>query len=205
MVADKSLFYYGNIYHAIIDPLLKESWKQIANLIPENSRVFDAGCGTGRLSMLLRKQKNCQVVGADLSRRMLDFAVRTNPNNDVKFMHMDISNIEEYQENTFDYSIMCQVIHELPANKQPKVISELMRIGRKTVILDANTPLPRNIVGIVIRLMDATFGRDHYDNFKSYITSGGIMGILERADLTSHIIQRLVFRRDCQHIVILAK
>jgi len=203
-VNDKSLFYYGNIYHAVIDPLLKASWKQIAGLVPENSRVFDAGCGTGRLSLLLRRQRNCQVVGADLSRRMLDFAERSNPYDDVKFMHMDVTNIEEYPENSFDYSVMCQVIHELPAVKQPKAVSELMRIGKKTVILDSNTPLPRNPVGIVVRLMDATFGRDHYGNFKSYIASGGIMGILERAGLTSHIVQTLVFRRGCQHIVILA-
>jgi ubiquinone/menaquinone biosynthesis C-methylase UbiE len=204
-VSDKSLFYYGNIYHAVIDPLLKESWKQIANLVPDNSRIFDAGCGTGRLSLLLRKQRNCQVIGADLSRRMLHFAEKPNPYDDVKFMHMDITDLGEYPENSFDYSVMCQVIHELPADKQPKAVSELMRIGRKALILDANTPLPRNVVGMVIRLMDATFGRDHYDNFKSYIASGGIMGILDRAGLTSHIIQRLVFRRGCQHIVMLAR
>lgn len=204
MVDDKSLFHYGSIYHKIIDPLLKESWNQISSMVPENSRVFDAGCGTGRLSFLLREKKNCQVVGGDLSLRMLDFANKSNSYNDVKFMHMDICNIQEYQENSFDYSVMCQVIHELPADKQIQAISELMRIGRKTLILDANTPLPKNIVGIVIRLMDATFGRDHYGNFKSYIASGGIMGILEMAGLTSHIIQRSVFRRNCQQIVILA-
>lgn len=205
MAIDKSLYYYGNIYHILIDPLIKESWKQIVNVVPENSKVFDAGCGTGGLALLLREKKNCQVVGADLSRRMLDFASKSNPYDDVKFLHMDISNITEYQENSFDYSVMCQVIHEMPAYMQPKVISELMRIGRKTVILDSNTPLPKNIVGMVIRMTDATFGRDHYDNFKSYIASGGLMGILERAGLTSDIVQRLIFRRNCQQIVILAR
>jgi ubiquinone/menaquinone biosynthesis C-methylase UbiE len=204
-VNDKSLFHYGNIYHAVIDPLLKASWKQIADLVPENSRVFDAGCGTGRLSLLLRRQRNCQVVGADLSPRMLDFAEKSNPYDDVEFKHMDMTNIEEYEDNSFDYSVMCQVIHELPTDKQPKAVSELMRIGKKAVILDSNTPLPRNLVGIVVRLMDATFGRDHYDNFKSYIASEGIMDILDRAGLTSHIVRRLVFRSGFQHVVILAR
>jgi ubiquinone/menaquinone biosynthesis C-methylase UbiE len=205
MVIDKSLYYYGNVYHILIDPLLRASWQQIVELIPENSRVFDAGCGTGGLSLLLKEKKKCLVVGADLSRRMLDFANKSNPYGDVKFLHMDISNISEYKENSFDYSIMCQVIHEMPADKQPKVIEELMRIGKKTVILDSNTPLPKNIVGTVIRLTDATIGRDHYNNFKSYITSGGIMGILERAGLTSYIEQRLTFRSNCQQIVILSQ
>ncbi len=205
MVNDKSLYYYGTIYHILIDPLVKESWKQIINVVPENSRVFDAGCGTGGLALLLRKKKNCQVVGADLSRRMLDFANKANPYDNVKFLHMDISNITAYQENSFDYSVMCQVIHEIPADKQPKVLSELMRIGRKTVILDSNTPLPQNIIGIVIRMLDATFGRDHYDNFKSYIASGGVIGILERSGLISNVVQRFIFRHNCQQIVILAR
>jgi hypothetical protein len=79
-----------------------------------------------------------------------------------------------------------------------------MRVARKTIILDSNTPLPKNAVGLVIRMMDATFGRDHYDNFKSYLASGGIDGILERAGLKSKVIDRLVFNRNCQQIVTLA-
>jgi len=205
MVNDKSLFYYGTMYHILMDPLVKESWKQIINVVPENTRVFDAGCGTGGLALQLRKKNNCGVVGADLSRRMLDFADKANPYDDVKFLHIDISNIEEYQENSFDYSVMCQVIHEIPPDKQLRVISELMRIGKKTVILDSNTPLPQNITGIVIRALDATFGRDHYHNFKSYIASGGIIGILERAGLISNIVQSFIFRHNCQRIVILAR
>jgi ubiquinone/menaquinone biosynthesis C-methylase UbiE len=205
MVIDKSLYYYGNIYHVLIDPLLRASWEQIVNVIPENSSIFDAGCGTGRLSLLLRKRKKCRVVGADLSIKMLDFASKSNPFNDVKFLHMDIGNIGEYGENSFDYAVMCQVIHEMPPDKQPKVIGELMRIGRKLLILDANTPLPKNIVGMFIRLIDATLGRDHYDNYRSYIASGGVMGILERAGLTANVVQRLIFRSGCQQIVVLAR
>jgi ubiquinone/menaquinone biosynthesis C-methylase UbiE len=205
MVIDKSLYYYGNIYHILIDPLLRGSWEQIVDVIPENSTIFDAGCGTGRLALLLRKRKKCQVVGADLSLRMLNFASKSNTFNDVKFLHMDIGNIREYGENSFDYAVMCQVIHEMPADKQPEVIGELMRIGKKLLILDANTPLPKNFVGMFIRLIDGTLGRDHYDNYKSYIASGGIMGILERAGLTANVVQRLIFRSGCQQIVVLAR
>ena len=205
MVTDKSLFFYGSIYHIIIDPLIKPSWRQIVNVVSDNSRVFDGGCGTGRLALLLMREKNCQVVGADLSRRQLDFAERSIHDNNVKFVHMDVSDISEYKDNSFDYSVMCQVIHEIPADKQPAVISELMRIASKAVILDSNTPLPRNYVGLTIRFMDATFGRDHYDKFKSYIASGGLMGILERAGLTSNIVQRLIFRRNSLQLVVLAR
>jgi ubiquinone/menaquinone biosynthesis C-methylase UbiE len=204
MVLDKSLSYYGKTYHALVDPLLKEARNQIINLIPENSKVFDAGCGTGVLSLLLREKRNCQVVGADLSVKMIDFAKKSNPYGDVNFFHMDVGDITGCEERSFDYSVMCQVIHELPSDKQPEVVNELMRVARKTIILDSSTPLPKNAVGLVIRMMDATFGRDHYDNFKSYLVSGGIDGILKRAGVKSKVIDRLVFNKNCQQIVVLA-
>jgi ubiquinone/menaquinone biosynthesis C-methylase UbiE len=203
MVIDKSLRYYGKVYHLFIDPLLNEERANIINLIPENSTVLDAGCGTGMLSFLLREKKNCKVVGADLSLRMIDFANKSNNYKEIEFLHMDIGNINAFGKNHFDYSIMCQVIHELPEDKRINVIKELMRVGRKTIILDSNIPLPKNVVGLVIRMIDATIGRDHYDNFKSYISSGGIIGILERSGLTSHITQRIVFKSNCQQIVLL--
>jgi len=203
MVTDKSLFYYGSIYHIIIDPMIRASWKQIMNVVSDNSRVFDAGCGTGGLALLLRREKNCQVVGADLSRRQLDFAQSSIHDDNIKFVHMDVSDISEYKDNSFDFSVMCQVIHEIPADKQPAIISELMRIAKRTVILDSNTPLPKNHVGLVVRFMDTTFGRDHYENFKSYIASGGIMGILERAELKSNVVKRMTFRRNALQLVML--
>jgi ubiquinone/menaquinone biosynthesis C-methylase UbiE len=204
MVIDKSLRYYGKVYHLIIDPLLSEARTNIINLIPENSTVLDAGCGTGRLSFILKEKKNCKVVGVDLSLRMIDFANKSNCYNDVEFLHMDTGDLSTFEENHFDYSIMCQVIHELPSDKQMNAIKEIMRVGRKTIILDSNTPLPKNAVGFVIRMIDATIGRDHYDNFKSYISSGGIIGILKRLGLTSQITQRIIFKSNCQQIVVLA-
>lgn len=203
MVTDKSLFYYGKSYNMLIDPFQRDSRNNIVNIVPENSEVLDSGSGTGVLSLLLREKKNCRVVGGDLSLRMIDFAKKSNPYDDVIFLHMDIGNITEYEEHSFDYSIMCQVIHELPSNEQIKVLTELMRVGRKTIILDCNTPLPKNVMGLAMRLAEVFWGRDHLDNFKSYIASGGIGGVLERAGLESKIIQRFVFKRNCQQIVVL--
>ena len=203
MPVDKSLSYYGKPFHLLIDPLSKAARSEIIELVSVNSTILDAGCGTGTLSLLLKKEKNCKVVGADLSMRMIDFANHMNKHEDVSFLHMDITNLSEYRENSFDYSIMCLVIHELPADKRIDAIKELMRVGRQTIILDSNTPLPKNPVGLTIRMIEATFGRDHYANFKTYISTGGIIGILERAGLKSKITRRVVFRNNCQQIVVL--
>ena len=85
MPQDKSLFFYGKPYHAFIDVLLKVHRDKILSLIPEDSVVLDVGCGTGELAFLLREIKGCQVVGVDLSLRMIEFAKGRNPHDDVVF------------------------------------------------------------------------------------------------------------------------
>ncbi len=207
MAIDKGLFWYGKIYHMYTDPQMEEARNHILNLIPEKSKVFDAGCGTGVLALLLREKANCTVVGADISIKQLDFAKKYNPYDDINFLHMDVCDISEYKkydDNIFDYSVMCNVLYILPLNKRLEVLAELMRIGKNTIVVDFNNPLPRNLLGIIIRLLQPTLGRHHYDNFKSYLASGGITGILEKAELESKIVQRFAFKNNCQQIVLLA-
>lgn len=93
MAIDKSLFWYGKIYHMHTDPQLKEARNHILKLIPEKSKIFDAGCGTGTLALLLREKANCQVIGADISVKQIDFARKSNPYDDVNFLHMDVTDI----------------------------------------------------------------------------------------------------------------
>lgn len=67
MQSDKSLFYYGSIYHGISDPQLAEGRQAALDLVAEGSSVLDIACGTGQLCFALREQKSCCVVGIDLS------------------------------------------------------------------------------------------------------------------------------------------
>jgi len=85
MPIDKSLFFYGLIYHRLLDPQLAEARQVAIDLITEGSSVLDIACGTGLLCIALREQKHCRVVGLDLSLRMLEFARKSNPFQGVSF------------------------------------------------------------------------------------------------------------------------
>jgi len=55
---DKSLFYYGSLYHKLFDAKLEECRNKIISLIEEGSRVLDIGCGTGELCYGLYTERN---------------------------------------------------------------------------------------------------------------------------------------------------
>jgi ubiquinone/menaquinone biosynthesis C-methylase UbiE len=74
--------------------MIKQSRDVIVGIIPQRATVLDIGCGTGNLCFNLRQQKQCRVVGIDLSTRMLAFAQKNKPYEDVRFLHQDATNID---------------------------------------------------------------------------------------------------------------
>ena len=46
---------------------MKKEFKVIADLLPNNTRVLDVGCGDGSLMNLLKKEKNVEVRGLELN------------------------------------------------------------------------------------------------------------------------------------------
>ena len=46
---------------------MKKEFKVIADLLPNNTRVLDIGCGDGSLMHLLRIEKNIEVRGLELN------------------------------------------------------------------------------------------------------------------------------------------
>ena len=204
MAKDKSLFYYGTIYHKLFDPQLAEARQIILDLIAEGSSVLDIGCGTGQLCFTLSGEKQCRVVGLDLSLRMLEFARESNPFQDITFVHKDATDLTTYEDNSFDYAMMLVVIHELNAPQQVLVLKESLRIARQLIVIDAITPLPKNTGGLGIRIVEATFGRDHYQNFKSFLANGGIQGALKNSGLRFKVEHSSVFWRNCREAVLVS-
>jgi SAM-dependent methyltransferase len=204
MPADKSLWHYGQIYNKIIDPMIKPSRDVIVALISRGASVLDIGCGTGRLCFELMQQRRCRVVGIDLSTRMLSFAQKNNPYESVKFLHQDATNMEDFQANSFDYVVASHFIHELTKDKQLKMLKEAGRVGRKVILLDATAPLPWNFFGVFKRFFELLFGYDHYPQFKAYLDSGGILGLLAEAHLEMKILHKSTFGGDSMQVAVIS-
>lgn len=200
LINDKSLFYYGWFYHKFFDHELAEASEVAVDLIAEGSSVLDIACGTGQLCFALKAKKNCRVVGIDLSLRQLQFAKKANSNDEVTFIHMDATNLVSIEDHSFDYATVLFLMHELTREQQVRVLSEASRVAGNIIIIDSVVPLPKNFGGRLIRFVEATFGRDHNRNFKSFLANGGINGILESAGLSLTAVNRSVFWRNCREV-----
>jgi ubiquinone/menaquinone biosynthesis C-methylase UbiE len=205
MPRDKSLAYYGWMYHKLMDPPLAEACQVVVDVVPEGSSVLDIACGTGQLCFALREKKHCRVVGVDLSLRMLRFADKSNRYNDVRFVHQDATDLAEFGDGTFDYATMALLLHELPRQMGLCALSEALRVADNVVIVDAKAPLPMNPRGILVRFVEATFGRDHYGHFRNFLARGGITGILENSGLPMNVAHRSVFWRNCREVVVISR
>lgn len=64
-----------------------EELKQFLSYLTQDAKVLDAGCAAGRDSKVLKKF-GCNVLGIDLSKRLLQIASKENP--DVDFIKADI-------------------------------------------------------------------------------------------------------------------
>lgn len=199
---DKRHWYDGKFYDNLIAPNQDKMFAQIKSLIPQDSSVIDVGCGTGRLSFQLAD--HCKkVVGLDLSSKNISVAeinYRIVPQNNISFIHDDINKIVEQGFEKFDYAVMTYVIHEMPEKERIKALTELKNIARKIIIGDYITPTPKTLWGRLNVIVEYFAGKDHYNNFKSYVKNGGLDYLIEKANLKK--INEIINNPKTAHLVV---
>ena len=108
---------------------MKKEFKVIADLLPNNTRVLDVGCGDGSLMDFLVKEKNIEVRGLELNQNNVQECI-------YKGLPVIQGNAEtelyQFPKQSFDYVVLSQT---LQAFYQPdKVLRELLRIGKSVIV-----------------------------------------------------------------------
>lgn len=101
----------------------------IADMIRPESRVLDVGCGDGQLLRYLVQTRNVVGRGIELSQAGVNASVAQG----LSVVQGDAdSDLSDYPTQAFDYVVLSQT---LQATRNPRrVVSELVRIGRKAII-----------------------------------------------------------------------
>ena len=108
---------------------MKSEFKVIADLLPNNSKVLDVGCGDGSLMDLLAKGKNIEVRGLELDQSNVQKCI-------VKGLPVIQGDAEtelyQFPPQSFDYVILSQTLQAF--YKPDKVLKELLRIGKSVIV-----------------------------------------------------------------------
>ena len=108
---------------------MKKEFRVIADLLPNNTRVLDVGCGDGSLMHFLKIEKKIEVRGLEL-----------NQANVQQCIHKGLSVIQgnaetelhQFPNQSFDFVVLSQT---LQAFYDPeKVLKDLLRVGKSVVI-----------------------------------------------------------------------
>ena len=113
----------------MINLKMKKEFKVIADLLPNNTRVLDVGCGDGSLMNLLVKEKNIEVRGLELEKLNVQECI-------YKGLPVIQGNAEtelhQFPDQSFDYVVLSQTLQAF--YNPDKVLKELLRIGKSVVI-----------------------------------------------------------------------
>ena len=108
---------------------MKKEFKVIADLLPNNTRVLDVGCGDGSLMNLLVKEKNIEVRGLELEKQNVQECI-------YKGLPVIQGNAEtelyQFPDKSFDYVVLSQTLQAF--YNPDKVLKELLRIGKSVII-----------------------------------------------------------------------
>jgi len=102
-------------------------FKFLKNLVKENQKVLDIGCGNGRFSELF--SDSVKYIGVDISEKMLAIAKERYPRR--KFILFDGLNLP-FADESFDLVICIAVFHHLPSEELRQVfLKEIKRVLKK--------------------------------------------------------------------------
>ena len=100
---------------------MKKEFKVIADLLPNNTRVLDVGCGDGSLMDLLDKKKNIEVRGLELDQSNVQQCIH-------KGLPVIQGNAEtelhQFPDQSFDYVVLSQTLQAF--YNPEKVLRELL-------------------------------------------------------------------------------
>ena len=87
-------------------------WHQLKPLFPrlQGKKVLDLGCGYGWHCKFAEEQGAVQVLGIDISQRMLNEAQKRNTGENIRYRLCNIENYE-YPENTWDCVVSNLALH----------------------------------------------------------------------------------------------
>ena len=112
---------------------MKSEYKIITDIIEANTRVLDVGCDDGTLMEFLKKNKNVDIRGIEISKEKVQTCISKGLTVIEGNAELDL---KQFPNDSFDYVVLGQT---LQAFRNTEVVTkELLRVGKKAIVTIPN-------------------------------------------------------------------
>jgi ubiquinone/menaquinone biosynthesis C-methylase UbiE len=177
------------MYDTFLRVVMKETRiksRLVTQLNPhDHERILDFGCGTGTLTLMVRKAgPRCSVYGIDIDPQMLGIAEKKarRDGGEVHFIRYN-GTLLPFDDGSFDKVVTSLVIHHLSPSEKPRLFRELFRVlkkGGEMHVLDfgIQRSLYARIVTSFLKYLES-IGENIQGKIPEYMRLSGFIGIEE--------------------------
>ena len=112
---------------------MKKEFQIISELIENNKRVLDVGCGDGTLMKYLKDNKNIDTRGLEISKNNVQLCISKSLSVIEGNAERDL---QQFPDLSFDYAILSQTLQAF--YNPEKVIDDLLRVANKAIVTIPN-------------------------------------------------------------------
>ena len=154
----------------------------------EGMSILDVGCGTGSY-LDFYKRYQCNLYGIDTSPAMMELAQQRL--GDAAELYLGSATEMPYPDQTFNLVVSMLVIHEIEHSIRLAVLDEIKRVLKpdgRILLIDFN-PGPVDFfegwrTKAIVLLSEIAAGREHFRNFRHFMSINGLHHLIEIAGLT---------------------
>lgn len=150
--------------------------------------VLDVGCGTGFQLEIYRKY-HCSLHGIDASPSLL--AIARKKLADAADLRLGDAAKMSFADNSFDLVTATMVLHEMTPKTRGRVIDEMRRVLKpdgRIVLIDFHpgslSPVRGWTTKLLVVLSELATGREHFRNYRLFMRSKGLPGLIADHGLT---------------------
>tara|TARA_B110000003_G_C16357252_1_gene421193 strand:- start:88 stop:681 length:594 start_codon:yes stop_codon:yes gene_type:complete len=108
---------------------MKKEFKAISQIISNNKRVLDVGCGDGTLMEYLKKNQQNDVRGLEPKKDLVQKCISKG----LSVIEGDAEKeLIQFPDNSFDYAVLSQTLQAFLDPEE--VLKQLLRIGKQTIV-----------------------------------------------------------------------
>lgn len=105
------------------------NYKVIVQLVKENSKILDLGCGEGMLFKMLVDEKNAKGTGVEIDEKCVIKALQKG----LSVIQGDLDEgLKQFPDKSFDYCILNQTLQS--TNQPEYVVEEMLRVGKSCIV-----------------------------------------------------------------------